>query len=90
MPFQRRLLIRLGTGICFVSSLVPAFPSDPMRAPLAFETNQGQAHGDIRYLVRWPTGTLLLRPQEAIFHSHSNGGDAAVTLKFAHSNAMPR
>ena len=83
MPFQWRLLIRLGAGICFVTSLVPAFP-------LAFEKNQGQAHGDIRYLAHGPRGTLLLRPQEAIFHSHSKGGDMAVTLKFAHSNAMAR
>jgi hypothetical protein len=88
MPFRRSLLQRLCTVVCFVSSLLPAFASDPVPASLAFEKNQGQAHGDVRYLARRPMGSLLLAPQKAIFHSYLKGGDTAVTLKFGHSNAM--
>ncbi len=95
--FCLALLASIGTPA--LSAQVPSDPSSvealANRLPLVFEPNRGQVDGDVRFLSRGTTYTVLLSPDKTVLALYPNAvsGDpgkqpqpSTVTLELADSN----
>ena len=58
--------------------------------PLAFEANQGQVDGRVRFLSRGPGYTLFLTQQETVLRLANGKESATLRLQFAGANPAPK
>jgi hypothetical protein len=80
----------LSVLFAFLAAAMPCFArdSDPVRIPLTFETNQGQAAPEVRFLARSGGRTVFLTDDAVVLTSHTGGIARHVTMRLLDAESV--